>query len=447
MIFSRSTTLSLKDAIPLLPENLSVLYSAKEFHQELLSLIRTAKKRIYLTALYLQDDDAGREVLHAIYQAKQANPELDVCLFVDFHRAQRGLIGEGTSLGNRELYLSLSEQYEHDINIYGVAVKSREFLGVLHLKGFVVDDVLLFSGASINNVYLHVGDKYRCDRYHKFESKVLSNTFVNYLTTYFVGNNCAPRINQTNVPSKKVIKQRCKKFKVELKNSEYKVENTESARVPLSVIPLVGLGPKANKLNLTARKVFQVANSNLVVFTPYFNLPKSLTADLLKALKRGVNVTVIVGDKTANDFYITDEDKFSTIGIVPYLYERLLAIFIKKYQKYIDKGLLNIRLWKHESNSYHLKGVVADDTYHLITGSNLNPRAWSLDLENGLLVTDKQQQLKAQWHKELDNILQHTNRINSINDLQSVKDYPEKPKELLRRIKWTQIDRILKRFL
>ena len=125
----------------------------------------------------------------------------------------------------------------------------------------------------------------------------------------------------------------------------------------------------------------------------------------------------------------------------------LLRNFVNKYQKYIDSEQLNIHLWNDEGNSYHLKGVVVDNTYHLITGSNLNPRAWSLDLENGLLVNDQQQVLLEQWQKELAVIMEHTKRVESEDALEQVADYPDKPKELLRKIKLTQFDRILKRFL
>ena len=76
-------------------DQFEVLYSAKDFKRRILALIASATQRIYLVALYLQDDDAGREILTALYEAKQRNPALDVKGFVDFHRAQRGLIGKG----------------------------------------------------------------------------------------------------------------------------------------------------------------------------------------------------------------------------------------------------------------------------------------------------------------------------------------------------------------
>ena len=108
-----------------------VIPSAKEFKSAILEHIRNAKTRIYITALYLQNDDAGKEILHALYQAKQNNPALNVNIFVDAHRAQRGLIGDPTCLGNQEFYRIIDEQYEHKIGLYGVLVKTKELFGVL----------------------------------------------------------------------------------------------------------------------------------------------------------------------------------------------------------------------------------------------------------------------------------------------------------------------------
>ena len=74
-------------------ENFAVLENPQAYRETLLSLIAGARQRILLAALYLQDDDGGREVLAALYAAKAAHPELEIAVFVDWHRAQRGLIG------------------------------------------------------------------------------------------------------------------------------------------------------------------------------------------------------------------------------------------------------------------------------------------------------------------------------------------------------------------
>ena len=60
---------------------------------------------------------------------------------------------------------------------FGVPINTREVFGVLHVKGFVFDDTVLYSGASINNVYLHQFEKYRYDRYQKITHSELADSW------------------------------------------------------------------------------------------------------------------------------------------------------------------------------------------------------------------------------------------------------------------------------
>lgn len=428
-------------------QDIRIYHSPKEYKQQLLQLIAQAEHRIYITALYLQDDEAGREILEALYQAKQAKPQLEVKVFVDAHRAQRGLIGAKEQLGNRALYLEQSKQHGHSIDIHGVAVKNKELFGVLHLKGMVFDNTLFYTGASINDVYLHQNGKYRLDRYYQIESKGLADSFVNYLKHVFVNSQLAPLLNQGEFPALPEQKKLIHQLRLYLTKVNYAIEGNKTSEGDISIEPLVGFGRRRNLLNIQIRRVIQKSQQELVIFTPYFNLPKVISRDLIKALKRGVKVTITVGDKTANDFYIANQDEFSTIGIIPYIYEILLARFVKRWKKFIDSGQLEVRLWKDESNSFHLKGIIADNRYHLVTGSNINPRAWALDLENGLLLDDPTGSLNDRVSEELAGIYQHTEVLKNVTQLQSVKDYPAKPQKLLKRLRLAQIDKLLKRLL
>jgi len=60
--------------IPLAVEDVDCLFTTKLFKTELLKQISAAKKRIYLAVLYLEDDQAGEEILLALYQAKKNRP-------------------------------------------------------------------------------------------------------------------------------------------------------------------------------------------------------------------------------------------------------------------------------------------------------------------------------------------------------------------------------------
>lgn len=430
-------------------QDITVLTSAKNYRTELLSLIASAKIRIYITALYIQNDEAGREILHALYQAKQQHPVLDIKVFVDFHRAQRGLIGEKQHLGNRELYLALAKQYQQTIDIYGVPVKRKELMGVWHFKGMVFDNTVLYSGASINNIYFHQEEKYRLDRYYQIESEALSQSFCGLLDNIFVDNPLTPQLNNEKIASINELNPYLRQLKKLCKVSQFTVEpsTNEGAQPELNVTPLLGFGKRKNRLNKTISQLIQNSQSKLVMFTPYFNLPKPLLKEVTKALKRGVEVEFVIGDKKANDFYIENENDFSMIGIIPYIYETLLKRFLKRYRQYLQNGQLKLKLWQHDNNSFHLKGIVADNRWHLLTGSNLNPRAWSLDLENGLLIDDKAQLLQAKFADEYESICQHAQRIYCHSAIDEVADYPEKPQKLLKKLKMVQIDRILKRFL
>ena len=433
--------------ISLNADDINIIPSAKEFKSAILEFISNAQQRIYITALYLQEDDAGKDILHALYQAKQAKPALNIKIFVDAHRAQRGLIGEANCAGNQDFYRKIAEQYTHKIDIYGVLVKTKELFGVLHLKGLIFDSTVIYTGASINDVYLHQAEKCRFDRYHVLNCADLADSMVDYLHRFIVNPGFSPLLNTAEILDNKTKKKFAIKQKSLLKHSNYSTQVHADKAGEIKAMPLAGFGPRSNKVNNSIRDLLKNSRQSLVIFTPYFNLPKILAKDLKRALNRGVNVTMVIGDKTANDFYIAEEKDFSKIGIIPYIYEILLVRFIKRHQNFIDKGLLNVHLWRNGTHSFHLKGVVADNQRHLITGNNLNPRAWSLDLENAILLEDSRQLLSDKWHTEFDEVMRFTNKINHSLDLESMRDYPKHARDPIRKLQLTQIDKLLKRFM
>jgi len=185
----------------------------------------------------------------------------------------------------------------------------------------------------------------------------------------------------------------------------------------------------------------------VTICTPYFNFPLAVTREINRALKRGVKVDIIVGDKAANDFYIPPDQPFKVIAALPYLYEANLRRFAKSHQSEIKHQQLNLHLWKDGDNTYHLKGMWIDDDYALMTGNNLNPRAFRLDLENALLIHDPQHQLQNQRNTELVSIMQHTSVINHYRQLEKVRDYPHEVRKLLARLSSIRLDRLAYRVL
>ena len=430
--------------IPIQAETIKWLLTPCRFRAELLARIASAVHSIYIAALYLEDDEAGREVLQALMDAKALNPELDIKVLVDFHRARRGLIGHKGDSGNYIMYRAVMAEAKHPIEILGVPVKSREFMGVLHLKGFIIDDAVIYSGASINNIYLQQHDKYRFDRYHVVESAPLANSLRNMIQQHIANDPAVSSLTQVAEDEVLPHKQEVRSFKMRLSNAAY-----EFAAVKMGnrITPLLGLGRKKNLLNKVVVALVEESKESLFICTPYFNPPYILVRALAKHLRNGKRIDIVVGDKTANDFYIPPEQDFSTIGALPYMYEQSLRNFAKRHQWAIDNGQLNIHLWKHERNSFHLKGISADSKRHLITGSNLNPRAWALDLENGLLIHDENGTWSTEFEQEQHHILEHTQRLYHYSQVDTLQSYPKPVKKIMTRIRRLKADFLLRRIL
>lgn len=420
------------------------LLTPQALKAELLKQIADAKFAITIAALYLEDDEAGREILTALMDAKANNPQLDVTVLVDFHRARRGLIGHKSDSGNYFMYREFNEKALYPIKILGVPVKSREFMGVLHLKGFIIDDTVIYSGASLNNIYLHQGDKYRFDRYHVISSPELARSMRQMVKDYIENDKAVTSLTQAKEHEQLPDKVDVRTLKTRLSAAKYEFKAT---KVGNRITPVVGLGRKRNKLNRLIIDLVSHAKASLFICTPYFNPPYILSRALSKHLKQGKRIDIVVGDKTSNDFFIPPEEAFSTIGALPYLYEQSLRKFAKRQQWAIDSGQLNIHLWKHGRNSYHLKGISADNCNHLITGSNLNPRAWALDLENGLLLQDETGCWQEQFSQEQRHILEHTERLYHYSQIETLHDYPAPVRKIMNRIRRIKADFLLRRIL
>ncbi|MCK5819756.1 MAG: CDP-diacylglycerol--serine O-phosphatidyltransferase [Psychromonas sp.] len=444
-----STFLNKLKKIPLNASDVTCLLATTLFKPELLSQIKKAKKRIYLAALYLEADDGGAEILEALYLAKKETPSLHIYIFVDYHRAQRGLIGEKhTKNTNATWYQSFEKSGKFGVNIIGIPVKSKEVFGVQHMKGFVFDDIVFYSGASLNDTYLKQHHRYRYDRYWLINSKSLADSIINFFDTEILSNSCIAPFNVENIKTLKELKPFQWKFTQSLKKASFKFdENIDQLNSNLAVTPLCGLGAKNNVLNDVIINLLESTQQQAVIFTPYFNLDKSIARAFEQLLKRGCNLTIIVGDKVANDFYIADENKFSTIGALPYLYELNLKCFCKKHNSNLASGQLDVRLWLDEENSFHLKGMSCDNRYVLITGHNLNPRAWRQDLENGLLFDDPKQVLKPFLDEELSTILKNTKKITHSGQIESLMHYPIKVQKIINRMRRVYVDKLIKRII
>ncbi|PZQ41379.1 MAG: CDP-diacylglycerol--serine O-phosphatidyltransferase [Pseudomonas putida] len=426
------------------PEAIQLLPDAAAYRTCLLERIASATRRIVIVALYLQEDEAGQEVLDALYQAKAARPGLEIVVVVDWFRARRGLLGAGRQPGNAAWYQAQRQLRGLDVVIHGVPVQTRELFGVLHLKGSVIDDCVLYTGASLNNVYLHRFDRYRLDRYHLFQSPALADAMVD-LVRRLLHSTATPRLDLPEPPATRSLRGDIRRLRARLRRMAYDAP----AAVPgqgLRVVPLLGVG-RGNPLNRALCALLAAARGQIIISTPYFNPPRVVMRELDQAPARGVQVELIVGDRTANDFYITPGEPFSASGALPYLYEDNLRAFAQRRHAALASGQLVVRIWNDPGHTFHAKGVWVDQRYSLLTGNNLNPRGFNLDLENGLLIDDPQGQWRVPRDRELESIRRHAPKIAAAQALGLKAEHPAQVRKLLRRLRYSRLAPLIKRVL
>ncbi|SPW30608.1 CDP-diacylglycerol--serine O-phosphatidyltransferase [Edwardsiella tarda] len=177
--------------------------------------------------------------------------------------------------------------------IYGVPVNTREALGVLHLKGFIIDDRVIYSGASLNDVYLHRHDKYRYDRYHFISNPRLAGVMCQFVQSTLLSNPAVQRLDRCDRPKNPEIRNETRQFRHTLRDSGYHIP-AEASNDELAVTPLAGLG-KQNILNRTIHHLICSTEHKLTLCTPYFNLPALLVRDIISLLRQGKQVEIIVG--------------------------------------------------------------------------------------------------------------------------------------------------------
>ena len=149
-----------------------------------------------------------------------AQPALQVAVYVDWHRARRGLIGKARGEGNAAMYRDYAARLGEGVAVYGVPVQNRELFGVLHLKGFVIDDAVLYSGASLNDVYLARHGRYRLDRYHLVEHAPLAESMAGFVREHFRNDAAVQRLDRAPLPSTRELQPAIRQLRRRLQGAQ-----------------------------------------------------------------------------------------------------------------------------------------------------------------------------------------------------------------------------------
>ena len=133
-------------------------------------------------------------------------------------------------------------------------------------------------------------------------------------------------------------------------------------------IAVVNQGPRSPKkpIHATFLQLINRATMQIQIINPYFTLCHHIRRALCQAIKRGVDVQVIVSAK-------------SDIPITPRIVEHNAHLLMKK----------GVKVYFFEGGFHHSKIMMVDSVYSFIGSANLDSRSLSFDYECNLLIDDK----------------------------------------------------------
>jgi CDP-diacylglycerol--glycerol-3-phosphate 3-phosphatidyltransferase len=159
------------------PSHIDILSSPSEFYDTVKTKIKAAKRRVYLSTLYIGKTE--HELIATINEALEDNPDLEVSILTDALRGTR----ESPDASCASLLAPLITKHGsrvkiamfHTPNLKGwkkkyIPKRLNEGWGLQHMKLYGFDDEIMLSGANLSADYF----TNRLDRYHLFSSKELT---------------------------------------------------------------------------------------------------------------------------------------------------------------------------------------------------------------------------------------------------------------------------------
>ena len=145
-----------------------LMHTPTELHDELLRSALGARRRVRIASLYLGSGPLETSVVEAVTTSQMANPNRQLSLLVDYHRARRkgalSLVSRIAHAPNARVDLLASPAAPAPGSISacgGLGGVLSEVRGVQHAKLAIFDDTVLFTGANLSEEYLST----RQDRY------------------------------------------------------------------------------------------------------------------------------------------------------------------------------------------------------------------------------------------------------------------------------------------
>ena len=333
--------------------NRVVLFSSgREKFKDLFAAIRAARKSVHLEYFNFRNDSISKE-LFKILSAKAAEGVEVRALFDGF----------GNSSNNRPL----RSRYLDSLKAKGIEIYNFDPLRFPyinhalhrdHRKIVVIDGMVAYTGG------MNVADYYITGRpefgsWHDLHARVEGDA-VGELQAVFLG--FWNRVTGQNISGPQY-------YPGEKRAADYFPQLTPdtTATAGRKQVGVVNRDPHSTPgiIHDTFLEAISTARHSIRIINPYFTLCPHLKRALKEAAARGVDVQVMVSEKS--DIPITPR-------IVEYNVNKLMRAGVKVYF--------------YQGGFHHSKIMMIDSIYSFIGSANLNSRSLSFDYECNLLIAD-----------------------------------------------------------
>ncbi|KAL4067840.1 hypothetical protein V8B97DRAFT_1866233 [Scleroderma yunnanense] len=422
---------------PLSSKDVHMLYQPNQFYSRLLEIIRRARRRIFLSSLYIGSEE--RELIGALDTALHENPGLHVYLTLDYNRSTRPgpsspILAILPLLRNHERRVHVSLFRSPRLNALMAKVippRFNEGWGTWHAKIYGADDEVIISGANLNRSYF----TNRQDRYWHFTSQpTLTDYCFSFLRTvagFSYQISCSGSVStepEIRWPNPSVKPWKIQPL-VEHSLSTFQDSQLASTSLPTTcnttndvlLFPIIQGGQfNIRQEEHTVSMLFDrlavhttpdVPKPHLNLTSGYFSLYRSYQ-DLI--LKSSMGCDILVASPKANGFYGSP----GLSGLIPEGYTLLEQRFMRAVRNAgRDAGssknpsnTVRLSEWAREGWTYHAKGIWLSPSIgsppilSLFGSTNLNSRSTNLDTELSFVLLTSSEALQKNLHDEVNGL-------------------------------------------
>lgn len=358
-----------------------------------LRLIEAAQKHIILATFDFWDEDGGRDVMGALWNAAERGVEVQI--LVD------GLNGGGRPLSSSDLFCQLAAHENVEIRLYNPLnlLTPWKTNYRMHDKYLIVDDLAyLLGGRNTDNRFLgRYTDRYNVDReILVYETVPGQGQSYLQLLDYFNRIWSLPCCKVLDQPSEGEDLSRCyedtkakypQAFAAPLTQTELETVTLETQGVELWSNPIE---PENKKPILWARMVNAMATADeVLVQTPYIICSRDMYRDLQSVCNGGTRTAILINavEIGSNPFGCTD--------------------YLNQKKPLRDTG---VSMYEYlGEQALHTKALVVGDDLTIAGSCNFDMRSVYLDTE--LMLAIRSPQLNAQIREQIQELKDHSRQM------------------------------------